>query len=74
MRDYFEWHVVESDRELLLRGMEEREQWQLSFWDGLILAAARCAASKPIWSEDLNTGHDYGGIRVVNPLKVGKAS
>ena len=66
--DYLEWHVVDNDRELLLSGMDERQRWHLSFWDGLILAAARRAGSRLIWSEDFDTDQNYGGIVAVNPL------
>jgi len=47
---------------------EARERWRVSFWDALILAAAREAGAKTLWSEDINPGQDYGGSRVVNPL------
>lgn len=68
VQDYLEWHVIENDRGLLLNGIEEKQRWQISFWDGLILAAARRAGAEVIWSEDLNANQDYGGILVVNPL------
>jgi predicted nucleic acid-binding protein len=50
------------------------ERWRLSFWDALILAAARKAEASRIWSEDLSDGQDYGGIRVVNPFKADLSS
>jgi len=68
VKDYLVWQVIVNDRELLLEGMDEQERWKVSYWDGLILAAARCARAEVIWSEDFNTGQSYGGIRVVNPL------
>ena len=66
--DYGAWHVVDKDRALLLQGIDLREQWQCSFWDGLILAAAKRARAGVIWSEDFNTAQNYDGIVVVNPL------
>jgi predicted nucleic acid-binding protein len=48
--------------------MIEMERWQLSFWDGLILAAARTVGATTVWSEDLSDRQDYSGIRVVNPF------
>jgi len=66
--DYLEWHVVDNDRDLLMAGIEEHERWKLSFWDGLILAAARRAGADVIWSEDLNPGQSLDGLVVVNPL------
>ncbi len=67
-RDYSSWRVVDNTVPLCLQAMGEMERWQLSFWDGLILAAARSMQAKILWSEDLNTGQDFDGIRVVNPL------
>lgn len=68
VNDYLEWHVIDNDRDLLTRAIEERARYEFSFWDALILAAARRAGSKVLWSEDFNTGQNYGGIRAVNPL------
>lgn len=66
---YTHWRVVENDVGLLRAGMAEMERWQLSFWDGLILAAARRAHAKTILSEDLSHGQNYNGIIVQNPFR-----
>ncbi len=68
MTDYAQWRVIENTVALCERGIAEMDRWRVSFWDGLILAAAREAGATTLWSEDLNPGQDYGGIRVVNPL------
>ena len=66
--DYCAWHVVDNDCALLMEGIGLRERWQTSFWDALILAAAKRAQAGVIWSEDFNTGQTYDGMVVVNPL------
>lgn len=66
---YTHWRVVENDVNLLRAGMAEMERWQLSFWDGLILAAARRAHAKTILSEELSHGQNYNGIIVQNPFR-----
>ena len=68
---YTRWRVVENDVSLLRAGMLEMERWQVSFWDGLILAAARHARVPTILSEDLSAGQDYGGVTVQNPFLTG---
>jgi predicted nucleic acid-binding protein len=68
LRDYAAWRVAETTVALCLQATDEVERWQVSFWDGLILAAARSMGATTLWSEDLNVGQDYGGIHVVNPL------
>jgi len=66
--DYLEWHVVDNDRDLLMAGIGEHQRWKLSFWDGLIVAAARRAGADVIWSEDLNPGQGFDGVVIENPL------
>lgn len=66
--DYRTWHVIDNDALLLMEGIEIRERLQSSFWDGLILAAAKRAGAGAIWSEDFNTGQNYDGVIAVNPL------
>ena len=68
VEDYMQWRVVENTCSLLTAGLEEMERWQISLWDAMILAAARSAGVKTVWSEDLNEGQDYSGIEIVNPL------
>ncbi|MDA0321235.1 MAG: PIN domain-containing protein [Verrucomicrobia bacterium] len=68
-RDYASWRVVENTVSLMESGIDEMARWQTSFWDGLIIAAARHAGATTLWTEDLNEGQDYGGLRVVNPLR-----
>ncbi len=41
----------------------------MSQWDATILAAAVELGCTTIYSEDMNDGQDYGGVRVVNPFK-----
>ena len=66
--NYLEWDVIDNDRALLLDGMRLQETWRLSFWDALIIAAAKRAKVKELWSEDLNPGQTFDGVVVINPL------
>jgi predicted nucleic acid-binding protein len=68
VRDLSVWPVVENSVELLLDGLREQERWQVSFWDAMILAAARASGATELVSEDFSDGQDYGGVRVVNPF------
>ena len=45
------------------------QRFQLSYWDGAILAAARSLGCDAVYSEDLSSEQDYGGIRVINPFR-----
>jgi predicted nucleic acid-binding protein len=68
VEDYARWRVVQNTVQIVKIGLNEMERWQLSFWDALILAAARQAGATQVWSEDFSDAQDYGGIRVVNPF------
>jgi predicted nucleic acid-binding protein len=53
----------------ILMALEYEEQYQVSFWDALILAAANWAGVPILYTEDMNHGQLYGGVRVVNPFR-----
>ena len=44
------------------------ERFQLSYWDAAILVAAKRLGCHTVYSEDLNEGQNYDGVRVVNPF------
>ena len=45
-----------------------RQRYRLSYWDAAILAAARALGCDAVYSEDLSSRQDYGGIQVINPF------
>lgn len=49
--------------------LELAGRFQINYYDSLILAAARLAGCETLYSEDLNPGQDYGGLRVENPFE-----
>jgi predicted nucleic acid-binding protein len=65
---YLSWRVLDNTRHLFQQALSIQPRWHLSFWDSLIVAAAQRAGVATLWSEDLNAGQDYGGVKVVNPL------
>lgn len=58
----------------ILRAIQNEEQYQISFWDGLILAAAESAGAEVLFTEDLNDGQQYGEVLVRNPFRTGEDS
>ena len=44
------------------------QRFQISYWDAAILAAARALSCDAVYSEDLNPGQDYDGLRIINPF------
>lgn len=43
-------------------------RYQLRYWDAALLAAAQKLGAPIFYSEDLNHGQTYNGVRVVNPF------
>lgn len=62
------WRPVTIDMNCLRYAHEVQLLHKTSWWDSLIIAAARLSESSVILSEDLNHGQVYMGIEVVNPL------
>ncbi len=60
--------VQEIDLLIVERAIDTLEQYKISYWDSLIVAAAERAQCKRILSEDLNAEQKYHGIEIVNPF------
>jgi len=67
--DFDDWPIVTNTVTLLHSAFEEQSRWNISFWDALIVAAARASGASELVSEDLSHGQDYGGLRVLNPFR-----
>ena len=61
--------TVEISAVHILMALEYEVRYQVSFWNALILAAANWADVPILYSQDLNHGQLYGGVRVVNPFR-----
>lgn len=61
-------YLVPLDRDVILRAVKAHAQYGLHFYDGLIVASAERRGCKKIWSEDLNQGQEYFGVKVENPF------
>ena len=44
------------------------ERHRINFWDAMLLAVARQAGVATLFTEDLQDGQDYDGVRCVNPF------
>lgn len=61
--------VVPLGASTFVRALELVTRYRISNWDAAILAAALESGCELVYSEDLNDGQDYGGVRVVNPFR-----
>lgn len=68
---YAAWPVVQVDPPLIVAASALEEQHSLSFWDALIIEAARRAGADRLVSEDLQHGRRIAGLLIVNPFVSG---
>ncbi len=66
--DYLAWDPVVNDGAAVLEAVDVGHRHQLSFWDALIVVAARKGGASVIYSEDLNHGQMFGSVQVLNPF------
>lgn len=60
--------VVAIDIALVRLALQIKNRYGLAYWDAAILAGARRLGAGVLVSEDLTSGQDYGGVRVLNPF------
>jgi predicted nucleic acid-binding protein len=60
--------VLPVSLELILSSVQIRRRFQVSHRDATIIAAALELGCSSLYSEDLNHGQNYDGVRVVNPF------
>jgi len=52
----------------VLEAIDIHQRNKLSFWDALIICSAKKLGCAILWTEDLNTGQCYEGVKVLNPF------
>ena len=60
--------VVEQTISLLFAGTTIYQRHSLSFWDSMILAAAKEARATILYTEDMNHGQEVEGVLITNPF------
>jgi predicted nucleic acid-binding protein len=59
---------IDIDRDLFKVAAGVAVRYQISYWDGAIIAAAEALGAGTVYSEDLGHGQHYGDVVVVNPF------
>lgn len=60
--------VVETDTSLVRSAIDISMHSQVSYWDGLIVAAAVASGCDRILTEDLSSGATINDVEIVNPF------
>ena len=66
---YATWEVVQVDVGMILAASELESAESISFWDALIVEAAKRAGATQLLTEDLQAGRRFDGLVVVNPFQ-----
>lgn len=68
MESRLRFRLVPVTQELVFAALASKKRWGLSYWDCAIIEAARVAGCKKVFSEDMQGGQDFGGVKVANPF------
>ncbi len=68
IEEYLRLPVVHIDQMILVEGIHNSIKYQISYWDGAIIAAAERLKCRTLYTEDLNNGQEYGTVTVRNPF------
>ena len=68
IQNYLNWHIEVNDSLSVLNASRIEENYKISFWDALIVAAASKAKVTKILTEDLKSGQVIEGMLIENPF------
>ena len=69
VRDFTVWQPVAIDLGVMERAWRLQESHRISWWDALIVAAAQSCECRALLTEDLQHGHSFGRVQVINPFE-----
>jgi len=68
VRDLLAWRPVVANAGVLQESWKIQDRYRLSFWDSLIVAAAKASSCRYLLTEDLQAEQELDGVVVVNPF------
>jgi len=68
VESFLRFPVQEITLPLMQGALKTKARFRISYWDAVIIEAARCLGCEVVLSEDLNEDQDYAGVKVVNPF------
>ncbi len=70
MHGFENMEVVSIGTELINDAIDTSIQYNLSFWDSLVIVSAESSKCQFLYTEDLNDGQIIRNVKIQNPLKV----
>lgn len=68
VRELAAWKIHMPEVNDILEAIRVQQRYRISFWDAMIVWSAARLGCDVLWSEDLNPGQTYEGVRVENPF------
>ena len=68
VEQFLDRDVIGMTPALLRQAMSLHQRYQVSYWDAAVIASANALGAATLYSEDLNPGQIYDGVRVENPF------
>jgi predicted nucleic acid-binding protein len=68
VEDLLRFPLVAIGPSHILRAITGQDDFKISFWDALIVAAAEDGGADIVFTEDLNHGQQYGSVTAFNPF------
>jgi len=68
VRDLLAWRPVSVSADILNNAWILQDRYQLSFWDALIVAAAKSLSCQYLLTEDFQSGQNLDGLIVASPF------
>lgn len=70
IRSLWAWQPVPMNERLFAGAWAAQDRFGLSWWDALIVAAAKVADCSILLTEDLQHDQDLDGLRVIDPFRI----
>jgi predicted nucleic acid-binding protein len=68
--DLSRWYIHTPAADDVLAAISIHQDTGISFWDSMIVRSAAEIGCTVLYSEDLNVGQEYTGVRVENPFQL----
>ena len=68
IREFAAWTVFAPAAEDVLTAIDLHSQFNIGFWDAMVVLAAAESGCDVLWTEDLNHGQLMRGVRIQNPF------
>jgi predicted nucleic acid-binding protein len=68
VKAFTNFETVSVEPHTIIEAIDISEEARISFWDALIIAAAKQANCAEVYTEDLNDGQMIRGIRIRSPF------